>query len=191
MTTEYKEFLPRVMPEVIGCPVPVILQAIGDAVREFCERTWIWQDVVALKVEEGSREGFVFLQKSSRLVAVKCLIDEGRERDVPEGMSIKASSFPIEFGEESTETKEMKAKVVLKPSETSSTFPSWIFNDHAETIAQGAKARLMYDNRKAWGSPELASLNHQLFRKAITKERIKIHQGYTKGRSRVKSRGFV
>ncbi len=191
MTTEYKEFLPRVMPEVIGCPVPVILQAIGDAVREFCERTWIWQDIVFFDFEEGYREGFVSLPKNSRLVAVRYLIENGNEQSVPEGMTIRASSSPVEFEDEAEETKEMQARVVLKPSETSTTCPPWIFNDHAEAIAHGAKARLMYDNRKAWGNPTLASLSHQLFKRAITKERIKIHQGYTMGSSRVKARRFV
>ncbi len=189
MTTEYKEFLPRVMPEVIGCPVPVVLQAIRDAVREFCEKTWIWQEVVNCTITEDDRELVLDIPAGSRLVSVRYLLEDGREEAVPDNLFIRTDDFEFEF--EAEKDRAMQARVCLKPQETSTNCPDWIFNDHAESVAYGAKARLMYDKRKAWGDPQLATLNHQLFRKAIAGERIRLHQGYSTNNSRVRPRRFV
>ncbi len=189
MTTEYKEFLPRVSPEVIGCPVPVILQAIRDAVQEFCEKTWIWQEVVDCTITEDDRELVLSLPTGAKLVSVRYLLKDGKEQVVPDNLFIRADEFEFEF--EAEESQELKARVALKPTSTSIECPEWLFKDHAEAITQGAKARLLYDNRKTWGNPDLAVLNHQMFRKAITQEKIKLHQGYAMKTSRVKPRRFV
>lgn len=187
----WEDYFPYVLPDVYGCPDPLAVQAIRDSAQEFCQKTWVWQDNVSYEIEEDLREIFVNVPRGASLVSIIYLLDNGKEKIVPENLLIKSQRNPVESEFPAEESHNYNARVALKPSKTSEAGPIFLFNDHVEAIASGAKARLMYDPRKYWGNPELAMLHHQLFRKAIGEEKIKIQKGYSKKTSRVKSIRFV
>jgi len=186
----WSDFLPRVMPDVAGCPIPRAESAIRDAVIEFCQKTRVWKDVVPFETDADYREGYVAVPSTSRLVAVLSLIEEGVETDIPEGLHIRADRANLWFLDEQ-ETISIEALVALRPKETTTSCPDFIFNDHAETIAFGAKARLLYGPKDSWASPQLAVVAHQMFQKGIVQERIRIHHGYGDVSKRVKPRRFI
>lgn len=187
----WDKYFSRVMPEVKGVPAPMAIQAIRDSAREFCQKTWVWQDNVPYEVQEDQREILVVLPDDTRLVSVVYLLENGNYKQLPEDIYIKAKDSPIDSEFEADKSREYEARVALKPSESCAGGPDWLYNDHAESVAHGAKARLMYDARKDWGHPDLAMMHHQLFRKAIAAERIRMQQGYTRKAGRIKPRRFV
>jgi len=188
---KWEKYFSRVMPEVKGVPAPMAIQAIRDAAMEFCQKTWVWQDNVPYEMEKGFREIFVSVPRGARLVSVIYLLENDREKKMPDNIMIKSQRTPVEGEFPSEQDMEYEARVALKPSETSTEGPEFLYNDHAEAIAHGAKARLMYDLRKDWGQPELARMHHQQFRQAIAQEKIRMQQGYSRNPSRVKARRFV
>lgn len=188
---KWEKYFSRVMPEVKGVPAPMAIQAIRDAAIEFCQKTWIWKQDIPYEMEEGFREIFVSVPRGARLVSVIYLLENGRQKHLPENIMIKSQRSPVEAELPAEKDKEYEARVALKPSETSTEGPEFLYNDHAEAIAHGAKARLMYDLRKDWGQPELAGVHHQMFRQAIAQEKIRMQQGYSQKTSRVRPRRFV
>lgn len=189
MATKWDKFFSRVMPEVKGCPAPVVIQAIRDAAREFCERTYVWTQVSDAEIDKDESIAFIDIPRNARLVAV---INDNRAReDFPYRIIAKSDRTPVELEQIADTTKELSVRIAMKPIEDAQDCPDFLYNDHGEAIAHGAKARLMYDARKSWGHPELAVVHHNAFRKAIAKEKIKIHQGYIGQTGRVRARRFA
>lgn len=47
----FTDFFPEVLPEVVGCATPLALNAIRNAVIEFCNRTLVWDyDIPAIDI---------------------------------------------------------------------------------------------------------------------------------------------
>lgn len=191
MAIKWEKFFPRVMPEVKGCPAPIVIQAIRDAAREFCEKTWVWQEIVPFQMEKGQREVFISMPRGASLVSVKSIVEEGGEHTVPDDIFIRSDRNLDQFKSEASSTKQTQARGIFTPSENSDSCPDFLYNDHAEIIAHGVKARLMYDARKTWGHPDLAAMHHNMFRKGIANIKIYLHQGYRGSSSKVKPRRFV
>ena len=187
----YEDFLPLVLAEVPGCPDITATSRIRNAVRDFCEKTWVWQEVVPYETEQGEREIFVYIPRDSRLVAVRYLIKEGQSIAVPDELFIRAQRYPVEGEWEQEESKEKEARVILKPHEDSTSCPDFLYNDHSEAIAYGAKAKLMSMSTMPWYNPQLAMLNIQLFNKDIAQEKIKLVKGYAQKTLKVQMRRFV
>ncbi|MFP4629424.1 MAG: hypothetical protein ACLFMQ_01740, partial [Desulfohalobiaceae bacterium] len=96
----YEDIFSMIMPEVPGCPAPLAIQNLRQAAREFCQQTWIWQDTVPFEIEAGYREAYVSVPRDGRLVAVRYLLEDGQERDVPDKLMIKTKRDPVEFEHE-------------------------------------------------------------------------------------------
>lgn len=186
---DYKDFLSRVMGEVPGCPVPKMVDAVRDAVREFCSKTYIWNEVVDCEIKEGESLAFVFAPRGSMVEAV--LTDQRRKDTFPYRIILKENRNPVELEQEPNADKEMKIRVALKPSSTSETCPDFLFNGFAEEIGYGAKGRLLFEVGKPWGNHKLAVFYFNLFHKAMSAERIKIQQGYSGRGSMIRPRRFV
>ncbi len=188
---EYRDLIVRVAPDVMNCPDPVIEDAVRDTVREWCEKTWVWQEVVDFELVEDDREAVVTLPANTALVSIVYLIEDGNQKSLPDNLFIREQTAPVVLEDESTSSKTIEARVVLKPSATTTEFPDFMLNGSGEALSYGAKARLMYDVRKLWGNPEMAAFYHSKFRSAIAQEKIKMHQGYSRRTSRVRPRRFV
>lgn len=52
-TRTLHEFLPEVQPEVIDCPIPMILQALRDAAQKLCSNGWVWQEEYTFSLQAG------------------------------------------------------------------------------------------------------------------------------------------
>lgn len=191
MSVKWEEFLPRITPSVKGCPVSIIFKALRDATREFCKKTWIWQELVDYEVEEDSSDVFIYVPRDSRLVAVRYLLEDGNRIQVKSNYYVRSDRELTQSEFDQIEDKECKARVVLKPSETSEYCPDFLLNDHSEIICYGAKFRLMYDPSKEWANPQLALASMQMFNKGIAAERINLKKGYVERSLQVKPRRFI
>jgi hypothetical protein len=92
-------------------------------------------------------------------------------------------------------TENLKVNMVLKPGLTSTTSPTYIYNDHIDTICKGAAARVMKMTGKKWYNPELAeyfSRDYRMLRDTEAKAQrwegkvrkrtlVKFHRAFTGG----------
>ena len=189
---EWKKYLTHVLPEVMGCPVPLAERAVHEAAREFCERTWIWQETVDVETEKGEAEIFVQIPRGARLVAVRYLLCEGQKREPSDQLIIRSQRrSPVQSESPQGESSEFQARAVLKPAEDAGSGPDFLFNDHGEAIARGALNRLQLMAGKTWSNTQAALMNKALFDQAIAREKIRLAKGYTGRSLTVRHRRFA
>ena len=61
-------------------------------------------------------------------------------------------------------TENLKPNMILKPALTATTAPTWIYNDHIETICFGAASRIMSMAGKKWYNPDLSEYYGKKYR---------------------------
>lgn len=74
----------------------------------------------------------------------------------------------------------LRILVALKPSRSSTTFPTWIYERYIETIAHGAKWRLMMSPKKPYSDAKLGAWHGDMYNGMIGEARIRAARGTTR-----------
>ena len=74
-------------------------------------------------------------------------------------------------------TGALRINAALKPTRTATTFPDWIYQRYAETLAHGAKARLMMVPTKPYSNPKLAEWHRDQFNGGCGEAMIRTARG--------------
>ena len=74
----------------------------------------------------------------------------------------------------------LRIEVALKPTRASTTFPAQVYERSIETIAHGAKARIMIVPRKPYTDLKLAAWHSRQFDDGISGEMISSARGVTR-----------
>lgn len=77
-------------------------------------------------------------------------------------------------------TGNLRVLAALKPTRASTTMPTWLFERYIETIAHGAKARLMLSPRKPFSDMKLGAYHMEMFNGLIGEARIRAARGTTR-----------
>lgn len=77
-------------------------------------------------------------------------------------------------------TGNLRILTALKPTRASTTFPTWIYERYIETIAHGAKAKIMATPKKPYSDVKLALYHSEMFNSAIGEARIRAARGNTR-----------
>lgn len=181
----WDQFYPLVLPDVIGCPDPMLAMAVRNAAREFCERTGIifeWCDPVAA---DGTTNLFDFdISTGQELVKViRAIVDDVEYpvfsyKDLPSDWQ---SSEPASIGHKVIQLDQENYRVypipssgsiitlmvATKPTMTATSGADDLLNLYGETIAYGAKARLMMIQKQSWTDYALAKFNRDQFNSEI------------------------
>lgn len=205
--TSYDSFLDNVMPDLPGCTYELAINAIRNAAIEFCEKTLILQaDHDPVTVVAGITD-YDFAPPSGSLVVkvmqawykkrhLKPLApDEIRRPEVYNRAFVGADvgrTEPTYILQKSSETfsvypvpaekatSAITMRVAYKPTRNSTQCDELLFQDYAEGIAHGAKARLMMSPAKPYTNPQLAAAEMQLFQQAINVARQRANRGYVR-----------
>lgn len=81
----------------------------------------------------------------------------------------------------------LRVNVALKPTRASTTFPNWIFERYLETIAHGAKAKLLSIQKKPYTDLTLAAMHAQAFLNGISEAKVRMARGNTRAPLRTHS----
>ena len=81
----------------------------------------------------------------------------------------------------------LRILAALKPTRASTTFPNWIYERYVETIAYGAKWKLMSSPKKPYSDAKLAAEYGQMFMGLIGEARIRMARGNTRAPLRTHS----
>lgn len=83
-----------------------------------------------------------------------------------------------------------RAEVALKPTRAATGIDSLFFEEYAEAIADGAKAKLFAMKKKPWTDPQLAAYHLGRFTESIGVGIARAQKGFTRSRKRVKASFF-
>lgn len=75
----------------------------------------------------------------------------------------------------------LRIQAALKPTRAATTFPDWIYERYIETIAHGAKARIMLIPKKPYSDKELGAWHQERFNSLIGEARVRTARGNTRG----------
>ncbi len=75
----------------------------------------------------------------------------------------------------------LRVLAALKPTRASTTFPSWIYERYIETIAHGAKAKIMMIPKKPYTDVKLGAYHLEMFNGLAGDARIRAARGNTRG----------
>lgn len=172
MNVKYSELLDEVLPSLAADPSdPVTENAIKRSVIEMCRRAWIWKFLAdAIDVMAGVSTydleppigAVISTVVSAELegVALTPRSPDWLNREVPR-WRVDADR-PRHFTQFDTEQIVLASvpdanipggltmTLALQPSQSSTSFPKWLFNQYTYDFAEGAIAKLMLIPGKPW-----------------------------------------
>lgn len=205
----WRSFVPLVQLSTARCPIPVIVDRVREAAREFCQRTRVWS-LVSDPVDLLRGEGVYALRPPSQtdIAAVQRVTARGRELkpltpDQWRERTVAVAEWPECFIVTEPALVHLSpvpdrdipaalvAEAALLPSVSSRECPEFLLSKYGRVIAWGAQAQLMLIPDRAWTDPGGAAIFERKFEDGIAGARIVVSHGGAGARSAVRYRPFV
>lgn len=201
------DFSRFILPEVIGCPDPVLEQAVVQTAYEFCDKTGAWdevQDPQALVAGTGDYDidvppGAILMRVRNVWIDGQAVASETFERvavmsrDLGSPVYFNAAIDRAQirlFPTPSADGGQMVVRAVYAPAMTATSLPDFLLQRHTDAISSGAKARLMLMPNMVWSNAQLGSYHSDRFTSGIVSARIESLHDRVEGSPRVSPRSF-
>lgn len=159
-----KDFEPYILPDVTGCPLPVVRQALMLAISEFCRKGKAWQaDCSAGTTSDGVSLYTIVPPAGAAVCCIESASLGGRELCTDAYTSEARGTIKLIYP---SNGQAIAVKATLEPLITAVTLPDLLL-EYIEGLASGAKYRLMIQPGKPWSSPDLAVFHKRMFDEAI------------------------
>jgi len=181
---KFEAFYGSILPEVIGCPDPMVNARITAAAAEFCREALVWNEVQdPFALEDGVYDYDLDVPPGAFIVTVMDVWSNDRllsptSTKLPFGASLEPSHFRVSefntlrvFPTPSAPTASLKVHVAYAPLMTATSLPDSLVR-FVDAIASGAKADLMLMPAVPWSNPNLATYYRQKFLTSIADCRI-------------------
>jgi len=209
-------FYPFVLPEVPGCPEPTVDTATLSALIDFCEKSLVVQrDLDPVTVVKGIVDYDLEPPTNQLVSKILRVWYKGKELSptAPDSISapevynrlfeganvgrsdprvylqkndVSVSLYPIP---KDTVANALTVRVALKPTRAAETIEDVLFQDYAETIAHGAKYRLLSMANKPWTNGPGASASFAAYNTGINTARQRASRGGTRADVRIRLTG--
>jgi hypothetical protein len=196
------DLLPSILPYAPSCAAPTAYFGIRQAAIEFCERTRLWKFEDEFEVVETDDD-----QLLAPADAVIHEIDEVRFDDIPlepkttQWLDEQCSGWREDTGTPSYLTQlepnilrlvprgtgTVNLSVWLKPSQDADELPDFIVDQHRETIAHGALARILLIPNQSFSNPNMAAAFAQMFQAKLDALSAKGYTGQQRAPMRTKA----
>ena len=217
MATNITEISRRVAPDVMGCPNVLVDEAVLRTLIKFCEETHILEkafehdvvstdiiaadnDSVNVNIASYITDGRPILLTQFKIDGVDWDAQEIKllnDQDDLDEISISGTKFftwpdttHIKFYGIEAEDQRFYIKQIFVPLDTATTMDDDLYYRFRDTIAAGARARLMSMPRKDWTDPVTASKNLSDYNDGVASAKIKKDKGMTRRSTSVKSLRF-
>jgi len=212
----WEDFLIEILPSVENCPNPLAINAVRNAAIEFCQRSVVWRkelDPITISATIKEYDLHAELENNETISAINTghILDNGQicplyvttteELDsvVPQwkGVTGQRSSavfmkdtrtaqlYPIP---ETTIAGGLNLEMVLKPSRDATGVPDWLFEQWAEGIAAGAKARLFNMKSRPWYDASFAMDEQDTFDAAVKDASMRVNKAHSRRTAKVQMR---
>lgn len=174
---------PYVMVDVQGVPVPLVDQALCLSAREFCQRTGAWAEwmtpITATPLTNRYPFGIAAEQELSRVLrivrgttelSVLSYLDAPLDWVDPDSTALVDKLVQLSDTEfmiyPNTSTDPIRLQLSLKPTIAATGAGDVLFDDYADEIASGVKARLMMTRGTPFFDPQTAVFHKAEFDRA-------------------------
>ena len=197
-------FYPFVLPEVIGCPEPLLAQQIMLTAHSFCTETGVWDEVQdPVLTSTGIADYEIDAPANAEMLRVRSVWLDGRELSPRQMRTPLVANFGtpssyhaalarglITLDAKPQSEQFLVVRAVYAPRLTGQTLPDLLLSRYAIAIASGAKSRLMLIPGQAWSNPVLAQFYAAQHQDAAINARIDMERDNVTGSLRVKPRSF-
>lgn len=206
---EYDTILPEVAPYAPNCPEPVMVNAIRNAVIDFCSVTgWLTQDLSPIVLAANTNPYEIEADDDYEIVRVmdplwldgapiraKTELDLRRllSSSWMEMTALKPAYFTqLAINEirvvptpTASVAEPLTGRIVVKPKRASTGVDERLLEHHAECIAHGALERILQIPDEAYTNSEKATFHAKMYRSMRTKARIEAAMAYGEAQTRV------
>lgn len=185
---------PKVQPHVLGCPLPMIDDAILQTVIEFCNRSRAYRFTPAQITVVASTADYTVSDLPANTAIAWLLAAELDEVpiDTPDPGSIPVlweteegsptaavvvSDTEVGLRTVPDEAGTLDLRLALRPSASATAYPDEFHNLYQDQIAAGALAKLYAQPRKAWSTPDLVKDCRGQFEDAIYAAEFRADRG--------------
>lgn len=214
-TVSYEVFLPEVMPFVRDCPEIVAVQAIRNAVIEFCEETHYLQENldpiagqknVGLYQLDANDSNYKVVEIMQAYYGDQLLIPKAQEElnqiyrtSNWEDLSgnpyyyfrTRSDEMRLVTKPILTEQNKLKVKAAIAPKRSSTVVTDELYERFLEQIAMGARARLYNTPNQPYYDPSAAGVYTKRFNDIMAEVRTRVYKGLTRAAARVEFQRFV
>ena len=212
MAKTLAQFLPYILPEVIGCSDLLAKQKVISACIEFCEKSHYWRYThPAINLVKDQKTYSLTMPADAQLVTIidpvyyngekieqhtKEYLDRYNQ-DWQDSFGMNATSYtipskgvirPIPYPDAALTGGIEEINLALKPTPAATSVEDFLLDDFFEVIAFGAKGRLMSMPGVEWSDINLGVYYLDLFEEAIYTARTKIKSGLNTDQRYRKSR---
>jgi hypothetical protein len=211
----WSDFFENVIPFVPGCPAITAEVAIKNAVIDFCEKSLILQrdhDPVSVVANQADYDlepprGYLvvkimqaWFENNPLATTMHDYVNDPTHINAgfPDAKLLVGRPTHILQKDERTFTllavpeksiaNAVTLRVALKPSRASTGVDDVVWEDYAEVIANGAKARLMMTAGVPYTNPQSAGASALLYQQGLNLARSRAAGGYGRGNLQVKMR---
>lgn len=191
----FDEFIPYVAVNVAGVPSEVIGHMVRLSAIELAQttkaikRTYIGDAQCGVRhytVELNDCYSIVMINEVAvcnqclRQVDIDCCLGDrcGYAFERPEDLYIGAAP-------DQDQPKAIELHLVVSPGQDSCNIDKWVYDQHAETIAQGALYRILSMSGEEWFNPPMASLAARVFNAGVSDLISRDRVGYSLAPRRV------
>lgn len=175
----FDEIIPYVAVNVIGVPAGVVGHAIRLSAIEFAQRTKAIKRTMYLSTQCGVRhyplqvddcnaiiaiEDVSYCGSCLRLSSVSCCMSGGFWYAFE-----RPDDFYIGIEPDRDGQRDLEIRAVVMPGQDSCFLDKWVYDLHAETIAQGALYRILKMQAEEWFNPAMSSLAAREFNAGVTR----------------------
>lgn len=179
------------MPEVVGCPEPLLDQALLQTAYDFCDQSGVWdeiQDPQTIKAGvadydiERPSEGIMLRvrevwvdDRAITFQPIREVNHMSKSGGTPVYYNAAADRSQVRlFPTPSATGSKLKVRAVYAPSMAATNLPDFLFHRYIDGIASGTKARLMATVGPGitWSNPQMAVVYMQRFNEVLVNARI-------------------
>lgn len=206
----FSALYPKCTFELPGVPLPLLDDALNDALIELCQHALCWKtwQTVPL-VADAPLYTLTLPTPAAQVLTVTRATINGQSINPTAEDAVTDGGFWTETGCPSTyflntaralrvapipnadaESAVFNVEAAFAPSMGATTADDVLLNRYGQTIANGAKARLMMIKNKVWSNPEDAMMYRSMFLSALDDARIDMLHGDAIGSLRMAPRAF-
>lgn len=184
-----------ILPEVLGCPDPLLDQAISQTAFEFFDRSGAWMEVSVedLVLTESEYElpvvsGAIALRIRDAWINGQRLTPASMRMQV--GLSFHSGGGQV-FKLNQPVAGQITLRTVYAPSMTARAIPDSVGLRYSDAISSGTKARLMLMPAVGWSNPNLATYYANRFQSGIVDAFADAEHDHTLGSLSIVPRRFA
>lgn len=172
----WTDFYDNYLRDLRGCTSFAAANELRRATQEFCDRTKVWRVSLDATTTNAKEDTYDF-EIEEEMLLVKVMSAKLDEQDLkillPDddirtgGALLVLDHTQFLLTTQPAARQKVYIKAIMKPSELATGVEDYIYDQYAEKIAYGAKARLQSLADRPYSHPALAQENQERFETAI------------------------